>query len=161
MKTFRGINWCISLILPWILLFMVGCSTPKYVPIQTVEKFEYKDTTIFIHDTIKVEIPKETIKHIIPKDTISILSTNLAHSEAKITKGMLYHSLEQKGSVKAKYDTIVRVQYVDKIIEKEITVEVIKEVKYIPQWCWWCLIFNIVIILLIGFRIYLRFRGVG
>jgi hypothetical protein len=159
---FNVVQFIFAIIFLVMILFsFIGCSTPKYVPVQTVEKIEYKDTTIFIHDTIKVDIPHETIKQIVPQDTISILSTNLAHSEAKITKGILYHSLEQKGSVKVKYDTIVKVQYVDKIIEKEIPVEVIKEVKHIAQWCWWSLIFNIVIILLIGFRIYLRFRGVS
>ena len=51
-------------------------------------------------------------------------------------------------------------------LKEEIIKEVIKEVpvtvevekRYIPEWCWYSLIGNIVVVLLIGFRLYLKFK---
>ena len=146
----------------FLLVFglIIGCSTTKQIPVQTVEKVVVKDTTIYIKDTVKIEIPTEVVKEVVPADTISILSTKLATSEAKIEKGMLYHKLQQKGTIKAKIDTAVKVQYVDRYINKEIPITVEVEKRFIPEWAWWSLIANIVILLLIAFRIYLRFKGV-
>lgn len=140
------------------LVTIIGCSTLKKVPVQTIEKIEYRDSTILIRDTIVVPVPREKVVHIQPKDTTSVIATSLSKSEAKIEKGMLHHSLEQKGSVKAKIDTFVVVEYVDRVIEKEKPVKVEVEKKYIPQWCWYCLIYSIVLTLLTAFRIYMNFK---
>lgn len=146
----------------WVLLtvLFVGCSTIKEVPINNITKIEYRDTTVFVRDTVTVTIPKEIIKEVVPQDTISILKTSVALSEAKIEKGMLHHKLEQKGTIKAQIDTFVMVEYIDRYLEREIPVKVEVEKKVIPNWCWYSLIFNIVIILLLAFRIYLKFRRV-
>lgn len=145
-----------------LLLCLVGCSTIKEVPVNTVEKVVVRDTTIYVKDTIKVEVPKQVVKEVIPQLDTSILSTSVAESIAYLdtTKRSIYHKLTQKGHIPIIYDTLVKVQYVDKYINKEIPIEVVKEVKYIPEWCWYSLIANIVFILLIAFRIYLRFKRV-
>ena len=150
----------ITFILPWILAigFMVGCSTTKYVAIEGETIIEYRDTTIFIKDTIEVEVPREVIKEIVPADTTSILKTSVAQSTAKIEKGMLHHQLEQKGTVLSQLDTIVKVEYVDKHIYEEVPIEVVKEVKYTPEWVWYSVIFNVIILCLLLFKIYLRFK---
>lgn len=155
----------VQLLFALILIVMIcfsfiGCSSIKEIPINNIEKIVYKDTTIYIRDTIRVEVPKEIIKEIVPEDTTSILRTSVALSEAKIEKGMLHHRLEQKGTIPVQIDTVVTIQYVDRIIEKEIPVEVIKEVKHIPNWAWISLIFNIITVLFIAFKIYLRVKGV-
>lgn len=146
---------------PLILLIFglcIGCGNVKQIPVQTVEKVVVKDSTIYVKDTVTIEVPKEIVKEVVPTDTISILSTKLATSEAKIEKGMLYHKLEQKGAFKAKIDTVITVQYVDRYINKEVPVEVIVEKKHIPTFFWISLILNIVGILIIAFKIYLKFR---
>lgn len=144
-----------------LLMFgmVVGCGTVKEVPIQTIEKVVIKDTTIYLKDTVTVEIPKEVIKEIVPQDTVSVLRTSLAESEAKIQQGMLHHSLKQTGKVKVKVDTVVRVQYVDRFINKEVPVEVVKEVKYIPDLYWYSLIFNVIVLCYIAFKIYLKIKA--
>ena len=55
----------------FVLLGIGGCSTVKYVPIQTEERVEVRDSLIYIRDTVTVEIPKEIVKEIVPSDTIS------------------------------------------------------------------------------------------
>lgn len=141
-----------------ICISFVGCGSIKEVPVQTVEKIVYKDTTIHIKDTVKIEVPKEVVKEIVPQDTTSILRTSVALSEAKIEKGMLHHKLSQIGHIKAQIDTVVTVQYVDRIVQKEVPIEVEVEKRVIPNWAWISLIINIVIFLLFIFKIYLKFH---
>lgn len=150
-----------SIILP--IIFVVGvimlsnsCSTIKEIPVQTIEKIEYRDSIVYVTDSVMVEVPVEKIVQVLPQDTISILKTSVALSEAKIDKGMLHHSLEQKGAFLTQIDTfyITQIKEVEKLVE--VPIEVVKEVKHIPNWCWWSLIYSIVITLLIGLKIYLK-----
>lgn len=161
----RKINWYrvgdyITFLLPWILAIglMVGCSSIKEIPINTVEKVVYKDTTIFIKDSIRVEVEKEVVKEVVPQDTTSILRTSVALSEAKLYNGSLYHRLEQKGAIKTQIDTVITVQYVDKIIEKEVPVEV-EVIKYKRDTIYWfSIILNVVVMMIILFKIYLKLK---
>lgn len=141
-----------------LCFFAYSCSVVREIPVQTIEKVVYRDSLIYIRDTVEVPVPYEVVREILPKDTTSILRTSVAMSEAKIDKGMLHHKLEQNGVVKAQIDTFYLTKTVEKIKEVEVPVEVIKEVKHIPNWCWYSLIANIVVILFIIFKIYLKFR---
>lgn len=143
-----------------LLIFglVLGCGSIKEIPVINTEKIVYRDSTIYIRDSVFIEVPKEVIKEIVPEDTVSILRTSVALSEAKIEKGMLHHRLEQKGQVKAQIDTIVTVQYVDRIIEKKIPIEV-EVVKYKRDTIFWLsIIFNVIVLLLTAFKIYLKLK---
>lgn len=136
-------------------LALSGCGAVKNIPVQTIEKIEYRDSVVFITDSILVEIPTYIEKTIVPQDTISRIRGKISESTAFVSKGKLHHSLEEKGSIKAKIDTFFKVEYVDRIIEKEIPIEVQVEKRYIPNWCWFALIYAIILSLLIAFKIYL------
>lgn len=146
-----------NLILVILMIFLTGCAAVKEIPVQTIERIEYRDSTIYITDTVEVPIPTYIEKVVVPQDTSSLIQGNLSRSEAFIRNGQLNHSLEEKGSVKVVYDTVVTVQYVDRIVERDKIVEVEVEKKYIPEWCWWCLIYAIILTLLVAFYVYLRF----
>ena len=141
-----------------ILLGICGCSTIKYVPIESSVEVIQKDSVIRITDTITIEVPKEVIKEVVPADTVSILKTSNAESEARLEKGKLHHRLEQKGTLKAKIDTCYITQIVEKTVYQDRPIEVPKEVKHIPSFFWWSLILNIVGVLFLAFRIYLKLR---
>lgn len=138
------------------ILCLVGCASIKEIPVQTIEKVEYRDSIVYVKDTITIPIPVEKIVQVVPQDTTSQISTSLAFSEAKIEEGRLTHTLEQKGQIKAKIDTfyITQIKEVEKMVE--VPIEVVKEVKHIPEWCWWSLIANVIVVCFIGFRIYLK-----
>lgn len=144
-----------------VLLFSLGfisCSTVKYVPIDTNTQVIVKDSIIHVRDTIRVEVPVEVVKEIVPQDTISVLRTSLAESTAKVINGELNHSLKQQGTVKARIDTCYVTKIEEKISYQEIPVEVIKEVKHIPDWVGYSLLINILIIVFFGLKIYLKFK---
>ena len=127
--------------------------------IQTEEKVIVKDSLIYVRDTVTVEIPKEVVKEIVPADTTSILNTSVAMSEARLEKGQLYHSLEQSGAVKTVVDTCYVTRIEEKVIYQDRPIEVPKEVKHIPTFFWWSLIFNIITVLFIAFKIYLKLKS--
>ena len=142
-----------------ILLFvLVSCGTTKYTPVQTIEKIEYRDSIVYVNDTITIEVPKEKVVYVRPADTLSQISTSLAFSEAKVEKGVLTHTLEQKGQIKAKIDTFFMVKYIDRIVEKEVPVEVEVEKPYIPTFFWIVAIYAAIITLLITFKAYFKLK---
>lgn len=140
------------------LLTMMGCSTVKYVPVETIERIEYRDSVVYVNDTITIEVPKEKVVYVGPADTLSQISTSLAFSEAKVEQGILTHTLEQKGQIKTQIDTFFVVEYIDRIVEKEVPVEVEIEKPYIPDFFWIVTIYAAIITLLIAFRAYLKLK---
>lgn len=136
MLTYNKIRKILCFSLLYVLL--CGCSTIKEVPIQQIDRIEYRDSVVFVHDTISVPVPYEVIREVIPDIDTSYLETSVARSVAYLDKEkkQLSHSLEQKGEVKTKYDTVIVVEYVDKYIEREIPVEVEVEKPYIPKFFW-------------------------
>lgn len=141
-----------------ILFIAVSCGTTKYTPVQTIEKIEYRDSIVYINDTITIEVPKEKVVYVRPADTLSQISTSLAFSEAKVEKGVLTHTLEQKGQIYAKIDTFFMVKYIDRIVEKEVPVEVEVEKPYIPTIFWIMAIYAAIITILIAFKAYLKLK---
>jgi hypothetical protein len=144
------------IILVFGLLCMTSCASIKEVPVQTVEKVIYRDSLIYIQDTIKVEIPKETIREVVPQVDTSYLKTSLAESVAYLdtTERKLHHTLTQKGEVKIKYDTIVKVQYVDRIIKQDVPVKV-EVIKYKRDALFWGLLgWAIFCVVLVGLKIF-------
>lgn len=145
-----------------LLLVLSGCSSVKQVAVETDTKVIVRDSIIHVRDTVRIEVPKEVVKEVIPQIDTSYLKTSLAESIAYIDtlERKLHHTLTQKGEIKIKYDTIVKVQYVDKIITKEVPVEVVKEVKHIPNWVSYSLLVNIAFILLFGVKLYLGMKKI-
>lgn len=141
-----------------LLIVAVSCGTTQYIPVENFERVEYRDSLIYVIDTMTIEVPKEKIVYVGSADTLSQISTSLAFSEAKIEGGTLTHTLEQKGEIKTIIDTFFVVEYIDRIVEREIPVEVEKKVKYTPDWVWYNLIYSIVLTLIVGFSLYLKFR---
>ena len=141
-----------------LLLVAVSCGTTKYLPVETIEKIEYRDSIVYVKDTIPIDVPKEKVVYVGPADTLSQISTSLAFSEAKVEQGVLTHTLEQKGQIKAQIDTFFVVKYIDRIVEKEVPVEVEIEKPYIPAFFWIVTIYAAIITLLIAFKAYLKLK---
>lgn len=141
------------------LFSIIGCSIVKEIPVQTIEKIEYRDSLVFIKDTVEIEIEKQIVKEVLPQIDTSVLQTDLAESIAYLdtTKRQIHHTLEQRGKVRYIIDTIYKVEYIDRIIERDKIVEVEIEKKYTPDWAWYSLIFNIVVVLLVVFCLYVKF----
>lgn len=129
-----------------IILLLTSCAAHKKVvevPINNQTIIEYRDTTIFLRDTIYVPIPNEE-KEIVTKRDSSHLETSVAYSDAWIDEdNNLNHKLRNKQTnLKSKIDTCFVVEYVDRFTEKEVAVEVPVEVPYIPNYAWFCIIFT-------------------
>lgn len=119
----------------------MGCNGVKQVPVQSIEKIIYKDSIVYLKDTLVINVPYEIVKETIPDVDTSYLKTTLAESTAYLdtTQRKLVHTLTQKGELEIIYDTIVKFQYVDKVIEKEVPVEV-EVIKYKRDALFWVLV---------------------
>lgn len=126
-------------ILTFIMMFF-SCRSIQEVPVQTIEKVIYKDTLVYVHDSIRIEVPYETVKeNILVMDT-SYLKTSIAESTAYVDtlNKRLFHTLTQKGELETVHDTVVKFTYIDKLIEKEVPVEV-EVIKYKRDALFWSL----------------------
>ena len=147
-----------------ILLVMIGvissCRSYKEVPVQTIEKIVYHDSLIYIKDSVLVKVPYEVVKNnVLPMDT-SFLKTSLAESMAYVdtTSKKLKHTLTQKGELKVLIDTVVEVQYVDRIVSKDVPIEV-EVVKYKRDLLFWLLlIWTTFSLMYIAAKIYIKIK---
>lgn len=140
------------------MLLSIACTPIKQVAINNTQT-----DTIYIKELIRdtivqVKIEKEYIEKT-TRDTVSVLNTTAATSTARVTDNQLYHSLEQK-----QQEIPTKIVYKDKIKEvvkyekQEIPVEVIVEKPYIPQWCWWVIVYAALTIGVIIMKIVGKFR---
>lgn len=151
-------HWLIIL-LP-IVVLCCGCSTVKEIPVQYIEKEVIRDSLIYITDSVLVEVPVEVVKEVLPALDTSYLKTSNAESVAYLdtAKRQINHTLKQSGTVKAQIDTSVKIQYVDRYITKEVPITVEVEKPYVPNWCWYLLIANILLVLIFLFKTYLKLK---
>ena len=142
-------NITVSLVMVGLLI--AACS-PKII-YKTETVIEYRDREI--HDTTTFEIPVE-VEKIVTKDTISHLENQFAKSDARVSDGLLYHSLESIPQViKVPYEVHVTdtLYKESQVIEKEVEVE-----KPLSWWqkfrmnAFWWLILGVVLLLVWTFR---------
>ena len=113
---------------------LISCGICKKTPtviIRDSVRVEYRDR--IVHDTAKVEIPV-IVERNVTRDTASHLENRIAVSDAKVSNGFLYHSLETKGQV---IKVPVEVHVTDTLIVEK-TGETIHETEYIEKELnWW------------------------
>ena len=124
-----------------IVAILCSCSTMREVPVEYIEKIEYRDSVVYIHDTVDIQVPTEVVKEVLPDIDTSYLETSVASSIAYLdtSKRELHHELAQKGHFKAVLDTLIVVEYVDRVIEKEVPIEV-EIIKYRRDALFWVLL---------------------
>lgn len=151
------------LILTFILL-LSSCSTIKYAPIQNDTVTNVRDSIVWHDSTIVNYITKERVVDIVPQYDTLLLETDYAKAMSYVdtTHHVLRGEIENKDTVPIKTEIKWKEKIVEKVVEvtKEVPVEVQVEKKYIPQWCWYSLIANVIVLCFIGFKIYLKFRKV-
>lgn len=147
------------------LLLLISCSTVKYVPISDSENIHKVDSTIIQYrdSTIFVEVPFEVIREVVPELDTLRMETSLSTSTSYLDTT----TRTLKGELKNKIDPIEKIVYLsskehivyrDSIVTKEVPVEVTVEKKYIPKWCWFSVIFNVIVLCYILVKIYFVFK---
>lgn len=133
-----------------VVLFLISCGTTKQIPADTKETIIYKDSIIYLKDTIQIDVPQIIIKEVVPMVDTSYLATELAESIAYLDtlNKEIVHTLEQRGKLKAPIDTLIVVEYVDREVEKEVIKEVEKEVPFVPIIFYITFVFSIVIVVI-------------
>ena len=150
----------ISVILS-ILIFLSSCSCFKHVPREEIHYVQKDSTILKIVDSVRI-IPVEKVIDIVHTYDTLKLETSLAQAEAFVDTTT--HTL--KGKIENKKGVEKCVKIVEKYVEKcdtiyvkvPVTVEVVKEKKVVPKWCWYLLEFVALVALVYAVKIYLKLR---
>lgn len=93
-------------------------STDSSVQGRDSVRIEYREKTVFVPDTVFVEIPAQTAERTTP-DSVSHLENDYAESNARINQdGSLFHDLKTKPQAKP-VPTQKEIQYRDSIVYKD------------------------------------------
>ena len=116
--------------LPLLFLALApACSTVRPLPTTDSTKVEVRTETVIEKDTVFVELPR-VVERVAVQDTTSHLENEYALSDARISGGVLKHSLETK-PVKMPAVVDKQIVYRDSIVFRDrvqtVTVEVEKK----------------------------------
>lgn len=142
------------------LFLLWGCTKTIYVPVQAETRIEYKDSLIYMKDTIYMTLPTEE-KEIKTTQDSSHLETSIAVSDAWIDEeNNLNHTLKNKSDTVYKYihDTVVVTKIVKEYKEVPVIEEVEKPVKYVPSIYKISMIICIILFGWVAIKLFLRFR---
>lgn len=130
-----------------VAFLLTGCAaTKKTLATDSSQldsvRIEYRERTVFVPDTVFVEIPAQTAERTTP-DSISHLENDYSESTAKINQdGSLYHDLKTKPQTKpvpvqkeVQQRDSVRVEYRDRTVTETVveTVEVEKKLSWFQK----------------------------
>ena len=145
----------------FILLFIVcSCGPVRYIPIEKNETINIRDSVVLRDSTVITYLQKEKIKEIVPELDTLVMNTKYAKSISYLdtTTNTLQGTLEQLDSVPVKTKIVFKDRIItqEKIVEKEIPVEVVREKKVTPKWIWWSLGLNFLIFVIFLLRLKLK-----
>lgn len=130
-----------------VAFLLTGCAATKKTLATDASqldsvRIEYRKRTVFVPDTVFVEIPAQTAERTTP-DSISHLENDYSESTAKINQdGSLYHDLKTKPQTKpvpvqkeVQQRDSVRVEYRDRTVTETVveTVEVEKKLSWFQK----------------------------
>lgn len=146
------------------LLLLSGCGTLKKNTESENTKVIYIETEKIVLDTVKVEVPVEvTMTYSGLRDTLK-METSIARAKAYIDENemQIVGSIENKSAqlekeVVLKYKTITRDSLIFQTKEIPVPYEVVKT--KIPKWCWWLLLINIAVIVIVIMKFLIKFKA--
>lgn len=152
-------------VLVWLALVLgvVGCSATRPMTTTTQVAYHYRDSVRWKDSTILVPIPVERYVDVVPVYDTLRLETGVAVAAAYVDT--LTHTI--KGTLVNKPDSIrTIIRYKDRLVEitrdslvtKEVPVEVEVVKTVTPKWAWCLLVFNALVLLVLGTLAYLKFK---
>ena len=150
------------IVLIFLLVFVVcSCGPVRYIPVEKNETINIRDSVILRDSTVITYLQKEKIKEVVPELDTLIMETTYVRSKSYLdtTTNTLQGTLEQLDSVPVKTKIVFKDRIItqEKIVEKEIPVEVVREKKVTPKWIWWSLGLNFLIFVIFVWRSKLKY----
>lgn len=148
-----------------LILSIVSCKT-VYVPIQTDTSVNVKDSTVLnIKDSIRITEATKYRDMAWLGDTLRIRGQrSRMWAVADTVKEAIIGGLEED-KVEEHYKIIYKDRWKtrDSLVFKEVPVPVVetKIEKYIPKWCYYSLVFSILVLLGLGLKYWLKFKGIA
>lgn len=148
-----------------LLLFMAVscgiCNKVKYVPVQTKIDSVYVEKIVERLDTIKFELPADTV-YMAAKVDSSHLETEIAISDAWVDScSVLHHRLANKAGKSLEKEIVYKDKIIEKRVEveKEVPVEVEVPVKYVPGYYKWINGLFWALVIFIVLKVYFKIKS--
>lgn len=145
------------------LLLMVACATVRPVPTENTNvSVSIRDSVVIHNDTVRIDVPVERYVDVVRQYDTLRLETSIAKSEAyvdtltHVLKGKLEHKPTAL-KTEIKYVDRIVTEYRDSVVTKEIPVEVEVVRETVPRWSWYLLAINVLALIILAVRIYLKF----
>jgi len=141
------------------LIFLVGCK-PKQVIVEK-EKLVYVTKDSIVHRDSTVYVPVEVYKDYSSLLDTLFLSTSIAKAWSTVdtNKMLLVGEIRNIKALEVKYIEVEKWHTKDSLVYKDkevpVPVEVIKTKT--PKWAWITLIWTLICLVYVGFKIYLKF----
>jgi len=129
----------------FIAIALYSCKAKQNVILETRDsiRIEYREKIVKDTDSVLVYLPSEE-KAISTYDSTSYLKTKYAESTASISSGILTHTLktiDKPIPVQVVKETVYKdsISYKDRVVEKEVIVEVEKKLSWLQKtmmWLW-------------------------
>ena len=145
------------------LAIIGGCSTIKYVPVETNTEVHIKDSTIYNYiDSIRIHEATRYRDFSWIGDTLKLRGNrSRAWAVADTLRGAMIGEIEED-PVEEKTRIVYkdRIQYRDSIqyVEKPIEIPIETEVKVYPRWMIILSLLGIASTLVLGFQVYLKIK---
>lgn len=142
-----------------LLAILTGCATIRPVPVETVIRYETRDSLILRDSTVIT--PIEVIKDVVPSYDTLEMETTMAKARAWVdtTTHTLKGELTNKQGTIYKYKDREKIVYRDSLVYKEVPVEVEKIVKTHYPYEKYLWIYVILSLALVVVYIYLKKRA--
>ena len=151
-----------KIVLIFLLVFVVcSCGPVRYIPVEKNETVNIRDSVVLRDSTVITYLQKERIKEVVPELDTLVMESTYARSKSYLdtTTNTLQGTLEQLDSVPVKTKIVFKDRIItqEKIVKKDIPVEVVREKKVTPKWIWWSLGCNLLILLFLILKMKLKF----
>lgn len=149
------------LIILTLIICLSSCGSIREIPVKSETIINVRDSIVWHDSTIINYITKERVVDIVPQYDTLLLETDYAKSMSYVdtTHHVLRGEIENKDTVPIKTEIKWKEKIIEKEVEveKEVPVEVEVEKEIIPKWCWYSVIFNVIVLFIISIRIYRKF----
>lgn len=151
------------LIILSVLVGITACRT-VYIPSQDSKvHYHYVDSIRWVDSLVPIPIPVEQYVDVVRQYDTLRLESSLARSVSYVDT--LTHTL--KGKLENKQDsvkTVIKVkerfvtEYRDSTVTKVVPYPVVETREVVPKWCWWLLSINVLMIVGILVKLYLKLK---
>lgn len=140
-----------------MLNIFCGCGASRYVTTE-IQTTTHTIDTLIVRDTTVIHTESVLKDYAIVPDTLHLVGQHSSATAYLDTTTTIIKGTLKEDPWKEKIVFKDKLVYRDSIVTKEVPVEVEVIKKVIPKWCWYSLGLNLLFLLILAVKLYLKFK---